>query len=261
MKKVQELSRRVTPNANTSFSFNKRPPSINTTSSGRRSVTSRTGPTKNNTITVIKAAPKDFPKTESDDSLASSCSTNCEPEQPLSVPTPITESPSITREVSIQTTNPNGDGFLQDATICHPSIAVINNLTDNFQSTKLENEKWLREHRIRKSMAPMTGMDELGIFIDSETQMSRRLNSSHELKRSTQLAQLQEFGEKHAVSRSKTGKPFLLSEREQLIVQNHRKMKEVRMQHFRNLRMVNEHHKCALVELTQLLIYFVFLLA
>lgn len=149
VKRVQEQSRRsTTPNGNTSITFKRPSTSSNNTKS--RTVSSRVGP-KKSTITIIKAAPEVFPKSNSDESLASSSTTNSDPDVVVERPASATLSEkSTTREMSIQTIDPKDDSFMVDAVIRHPSASVVEKLAENMHSMKLRTEK--ERQRYRRSL-------------------------------------------------------------------------------------------------------------
>lgn len=221
---MKELNRRSTPvGDSTSMAFKR--PSTNSNSSARRSVNPRMTP--KNTITVIKAAPKDFPKSQSDESLASSSSgLICEPERPASV------SPSestTTREVSIQTADTKDDDFLEDAIIRHPSASVMDQISEKVHSLKLGDRKHRKWESARQSGYLLDYLKDESLDLDNA-------EMSPDTKRSSQLAKLQEYSETRAVKPEK----LVLTEEEERHMQRIRKNNELRKQRFLNERLMKE---------------------
>lgn len=195
VKRVQELSRRSTPTGDaTSMTFKPTQTSLN---SARRSINSRTS--AKNTITVIKAAPIDFPKSMSDESLASSTISTTQVERPPVVPSTAT-SETGTREVSIQTADPSDDGFMQNVIIRHPSASVLDKLAENLRAMEL---KHVAEQRRRKRH--YFGLD---YCADSEAELAGSDEVPHDVKRMNQLAKLEEYSRTNAVKVHKDKKPF-----------------------------------------------------
>lgn len=225
VKRMQELNRRSTPVGDSSQAF-KRPST--STSSPRRSLNSRMAP--KNAITVIKEAPLNFPKSRSDESLGSSSSSN-----PSDIPddTTATSSQTNTREVSIQTTDIKVDGFLDDAIIRHPSASVMDKLAQRMHSLKLKSDTTQRLRKIKQSY----GINELGNYEDAESLLLDGIvDSTHDLRRSKQLAKLEEYEQTTAVKRDR----IEFTEEEEKMLQRVRNLHEERMQRARRERMMKE---------------------
>lgn len=219
---MQEINRRATPKCDASPTFKR-----HTGTPIRPGNSSKLGL---NTITVIKAAPTTFPKSKSEHSLASVSSGSESGDRPVSG---LTTGSNATREVSIQTGDTTDDNFMKDAVICHPSPSVLEQLRDNLHGLKL-NQVGGQRRRRKLSLGQATRREKaIKEDDDDEESLMLGVDSSHvnhELRRTSHLERLQEFLDTNSVREK--DEELAMSEHEELLLKNIRKLAAERKQRF-----------------------------